>query len=121
MGFPHPCNLNQMQQCQIPAAAFFRFLRQPSSPNAPRPVAKSGSAASSGRAKKTGHSLGKASSLSPGIAIVNRTTLHGEQLDAIFWTGLYEINKMSLKKGQIKRWWRLILSSYSLRDSSAGV
>ena len=30
------------------AAAFFRFLRQPSRPNAPRPVAKSGSAAGSG-------------------------------------------------------------------------
>ena len=30
------------------AAVFFRFLRQPSRPNAPRPVAKSGRAAGSG-------------------------------------------------------------------------
>ena len=33
---------------QIDQAACFRFLRQPSRPNAPKPVAKSGSAAGSG-------------------------------------------------------------------------
>jgi len=35
-------------QVAASAAASFRFLRQPNKPNAPRPVAKSGSAAGSG-------------------------------------------------------------------------
>ena len=39
------------------AAAFFRFLRQPSRPNAPRPEAKSGRAAGSGVAPGAGAPL----------------------------------------------------------------
>src|SRR5262249_56748354 len=39
-----------VRQLDIDQAAAFRFLRQPSRPNAPRPVAKSGKAVGSGTA-----------------------------------------------------------------------
>jgi hypothetical protein len=41
-------------QRAVVAAALFRFLRQPSRPNAPRPVTKSGRAAGSGVADTAG-------------------------------------------------------------------